>query len=562
MKLADLSTPALLFLVLAMVANLFSFFSSPFNCRGLNTNICILVIVISLLITLILIYLGTYVIDIAYSSKRYIVAWVLSIIFISLSLAEYTVYLYNPNFYFTGNLGPGGLEQDDDKSKEQQAETTSSSWAQWMGDGINKMVTGSDSDSVSYGGGGAGSSVSSNVGSGNVASGNVASGNVASGNVGSGNVASGNVGDGSVGAGSGNLVGNQIDIQGTNTYNLVGQAASPVIAPSSTSASPGVPVPADQSVIATTTFAPVADEQTTFAPTTFAPVQTTFAPTTFAPVQTTYASTPAPAPTSTPSPSNCSAWASQISGLVSNWNASGSSNISTLIPLLTAYESNCSVSQQNGGFTTTPQSTPQTTTPQSTPPSCSSLNSQIANFNWDSNLSNDQNIANILNLINSYTTYCESSTTPSSKISPFTGGRENFAPMTTTPLPVSGSLSKIQSWLNNHPDISQKLNPKVQNELVKLGILNTQNTTTTTAKPSAPTTTAKPSAPITTAKPSAPTTTTNVSTPITVPLPVSQRKRLTVPCVNVGKDKSKCISSIGVAGATCKWNESKGTCTA
>ena len=88
MDIGNLSTPALLFLTVSFTTNLFSIFIAPYQCT-LTAYSCGIVLLCSILLTLILIYLITWGINVIHFSGRPLISWGIAILFIYLNLSEF-----------------------------------------------------------------------------------------------------------------------------------------------------------------------------------------------------------------------------------------------------------------------------------------------------------------------------------------------------------------------------------------------------------------------------------------------------------------------------------------
>ena len=88
MDIYNLSTPAYLYLILAIIGNVLSLFILPFNCKDIGAVACIMILLLSILVTIIFIYLITWAIDTLYQSGYNILSWILAIVVILFSLID------------------------------------------------------------------------------------------------------------------------------------------------------------------------------------------------------------------------------------------------------------------------------------------------------------------------------------------------------------------------------------------------------------------------------------------------------------------------------------------
>ena len=88
MDLYNLSTPAHLYLIIALIGNVLTLLILPFNCRSIGPIACIVILLLSILITLIFLYLVTWAIDALYQSGYTVLSWILAIIVILFSLID------------------------------------------------------------------------------------------------------------------------------------------------------------------------------------------------------------------------------------------------------------------------------------------------------------------------------------------------------------------------------------------------------------------------------------------------------------------------------------------
>lgn len=88
MDLYNLSTPAYLYLIIALIGNVLTLLILPFNCRSIGPIACIVILLLSILITLIFLYLVTWAIDALYQSGYTVLSWILAIIVILFSLID------------------------------------------------------------------------------------------------------------------------------------------------------------------------------------------------------------------------------------------------------------------------------------------------------------------------------------------------------------------------------------------------------------------------------------------------------------------------------------------
>lgn len=88
MDLYNLSTPAHLYLIIALIGNVLTLLILPFNCRSIGPIACIVILLLSILITLIFLYLVTWAIDALYQSGYTVLSWILAIVVILFSLID------------------------------------------------------------------------------------------------------------------------------------------------------------------------------------------------------------------------------------------------------------------------------------------------------------------------------------------------------------------------------------------------------------------------------------------------------------------------------------------
>lgn len=88
MDLYNLSTPAHLYLIIAIIGNVLSLFILPFNCSSIGPIGCVVILLLSILITLIFLYLITWAIDALYQSGYIVLSWILAIVVILFSLID------------------------------------------------------------------------------------------------------------------------------------------------------------------------------------------------------------------------------------------------------------------------------------------------------------------------------------------------------------------------------------------------------------------------------------------------------------------------------------------
>lgn len=123
MDLYNLSTPAYLYLIIALIGNVLSLFILPFNCRSIGPIACVVILLLSILITLIFLYLVTWAIDALYQSGYTVLSWILAIIVILFSLID----LGN----VVGNLPSVSSSSTSDVStsdKKTDTKTTNNDW--------------------------------------------------------------------------------------------------------------------------------------------------------------------------------------------------------------------------------------------------------------------------------------------------------------------------------------------------------------------------------------------------------------------------------------------------
>jgi len=88
MDLYNLSTPAYFYLITAAFVNVLALFILPFNCSSIGFLACIVILLLSILVTVIFIYLITWAIDALYSSEYIVLSWILAIVCVLFSLID------------------------------------------------------------------------------------------------------------------------------------------------------------------------------------------------------------------------------------------------------------------------------------------------------------------------------------------------------------------------------------------------------------------------------------------------------------------------------------------
>ena len=88
MDIYNLSTPAYLYLIIALIVNVLALFILPFNCSSIGLIACMVILLLSILLTLIFIYLVSWAIDALYQSGYTVLSWILAIVVILFSLID------------------------------------------------------------------------------------------------------------------------------------------------------------------------------------------------------------------------------------------------------------------------------------------------------------------------------------------------------------------------------------------------------------------------------------------------------------------------------------------
>jgi hypothetical protein len=121
MDLYNLSSPAYLYLMLAIISNVLSLFILPFNCREVGAVACIIILLVSILLTAIFIYLITWAIDALYQSGYTILSWIFAIVVILFSLIDLANVI--------GNMpSVSSSSTSDDSTSDKKTDTTNDDW--------------------------------------------------------------------------------------------------------------------------------------------------------------------------------------------------------------------------------------------------------------------------------------------------------------------------------------------------------------------------------------------------------------------------------------------------
>jgi hypothetical protein len=84
----ELSKPAYIYLVSVAIINILSLFVNPLKCKGMGYLTCAGIFLFSILLTIIMIYVVTWIIQKIYVSGYMTVAWVISIVLIFFHISD------------------------------------------------------------------------------------------------------------------------------------------------------------------------------------------------------------------------------------------------------------------------------------------------------------------------------------------------------------------------------------------------------------------------------------------------------------------------------------------
>lgn len=103
MDLYNLSTPAFIYLIIAVFGNVISLFILPFSCNSIGFATCMIILLLSMILTVVFIYLVTWAIDALYQSEYIILSWVLAIVVILFSLIDLASFFGNVRLDHSSN---------------------------------------------------------------------------------------------------------------------------------------------------------------------------------------------------------------------------------------------------------------------------------------------------------------------------------------------------------------------------------------------------------------------------------------------------------------------------
>jgi len=149
MDIYNLSSPAYLYLMLAIISNVLSLFILPFNCKDIGAVACIMILLLSILVTIIFIYLITWAIDALYQSGYTILSWVFAIVVILFSLIDLANVLGNMPSVSSSSSSTSDASTSDKKT---DTKTTNNDWvggiSQTKGNTTTKGTTSGFTDST------------------------------------------------------------------------------------------------------------------------------------------------------------------------------------------------------------------------------------------------------------------------------------------------------------------------------------------------------------------------------------------------------------------------------
>ncbi len=151
MDIYNLSSPAYLYLMLAIISNVLSLFILPFNCRDVGAVACIMILLLSILVTVIFIYLITWAIDALYQSGYTILSWVFAIVVILFSLIDLANVLGNmPSV--SSSSSSSDSSTSDASTSDKKTDTKNNDWvggiSQTKGNTTTKGTTSGFTDST------------------------------------------------------------------------------------------------------------------------------------------------------------------------------------------------------------------------------------------------------------------------------------------------------------------------------------------------------------------------------------------------------------------------------
>lgn len=151
MDIYNLSSPAYLYLMLAIISNVLSLFILPFNCRDVGAVACIMILLLSILVTVIFIYLITWAIDALYQSGYTILSWIFTIVVILFSLIDLANVLGNmPSV--SSSSSDSSTSDSSTSDKKTDTKTTNNDWvggiSQTKGNTTTKGTTSGFTDST------------------------------------------------------------------------------------------------------------------------------------------------------------------------------------------------------------------------------------------------------------------------------------------------------------------------------------------------------------------------------------------------------------------------------
>jgi hypothetical protein len=135
MDLYNLSTPAYFYLLIAIFSNVLTLFILPFNCSSIALITCIIILIISIFISLILIYLVTWAIDTLYQSEYITLSWILSIVCVLFSLIDLgnTVnYISNDPGSSSSNVSSSDVSSSSNVSTSDHSSTSTKNNNDWV----------------------------------------------------------------------------------------------------------------------------------------------------------------------------------------------------------------------------------------------------------------------------------------------------------------------------------------------------------------------------------------------------------------------------------------------
>jgi hypothetical protein len=135
--------------MLAIISNVLSLFILPFNCKDIGAVACIMILLLSILVTIIFIYLITWAIDALYQSGYTILSWVFAIVVILFSLIDLANVLGNMPSVSSSSSSTSDASTSDKKT---DTKTTNNDWvggiSQTKGNTTTKGTTSGFTDST------------------------------------------------------------------------------------------------------------------------------------------------------------------------------------------------------------------------------------------------------------------------------------------------------------------------------------------------------------------------------------------------------------------------------